>query len=462
MNKLIRTPLLIVGLLVVTPQLSVALATEPDDVIARVGDEIITFHDLDVTINSSALVGIPIPSPGTPQRTEMRLTLLDKSISADLLYLDALAKGLDKSAVFEDDVQRYSDAILGSMYREEYLIGDLQISDQEIRDYFKKNYAEGTPFTQDVHMAIEAMIRQKHFKEKVATLRERLRQGVDVRVFEDEIAPAGDAERKSTEVVASIDGEPVLWGEVRQALAAPVETADKSRREKLNEFIDAKIMTRKARAAGMEQTPGYQRRLKEFKRSTLVNTNRARLAEKLSPTEEEIRQYFEKNKAKITIPELRKVQMVVVSSREEAVDIKKQLGASELTFFQAAAKYSIEPNAKMNLGEIGWVPKGSGFEELDKVTFALKPDEVGGPVESPAGWHLVKVVDVRKAEYDDIDDRSTWTKARRLLMHERENDYVVELRKNTYPVKVYEDVFSRLTQQEVDAVNAKQANQEAK
>ena len=457
-----RMPLLIVSALIGIFQLVVVLAAEPDDIIARVGDEIVTFHDLNVTINSTAMVGIPIPSPGTPQRTEMRLTLLDKTISADLLYLDALARGLDKSPVFEDDVQRFSDTILASMYREKYLIGDLPVSDEDVRSYFKQNYAEGAPFGQDEHLQIEAILRQRLFKEKVATLRERLRKGVEVKVLEDSIDPAGDAGRKSSAVVASIDSAPVAWGDVRQLLAAPVESAaDKSRREKLDEFIDARIMSSKARAAGMENDPGYQRRLKEFRRSMLVNTNRARLAETLAPKDEEIRQYFKENRAKIALPELRKVQMVVVKSKEEAAQIKQRLEAGELTLFQAATDYSIDPNAKMNLGEIGWVPKGSGFEELDKVTFDLQPDRIGGPVESPAGWHLVRVLDVQKGQYEDIDDRATWVKTRRLMMHDRENEYVTGLRKEKYPVTVYDDVFSRLTQQEVDAVKAKQEKQQS-
>jgi peptidyl-prolyl cis-trans isomerase C len=432
---------------------TVAPAAVPEDVIARVGDEVITFHDLDVTINSTAMVGMPIPGPGTPERTEMRLTLLDKAISADLLYLDALHQGLDRSPVITDQVESYSDVILGSMYRDKYLVGDLVISDQAIRDYFDKAYEKGTPFTQDVHMAIEAVLRQAQFRQKIASLRERLRKGVTVKVFDDRIDPAGDAQRKTTEVVATIDDQPVEWGDVRQLLAAPVEkAADTSRRVRLDDYIDEKIMTRKARESGIEQEASYQRRLGEFRKTLLVNSNRAQLEAKNSPSDEDIRQYYANNRAKIALPELRKVQMLVVKSRDEADRIRQEITSGKLTLFQAAAKYSLDPNAKMNLGELGWVAQGTGFPELDKATFALKLNTLSEPVQSPAGWHLVQVQDMRTAQFQDIDDRNTWTRTRRMLIHEREDDYVVGLRKNNYPVKVYDDVFSRLTQQEVDAV----------
>jgi parvulin-like peptidyl-prolyl isomerase len=110
----------------------------------------------------------------------------------------------------------------------------------------------------------------------------------------------------------------------------------------------------------------------------------------------------------------------------------------------------------MNLGELGWVPQGTGFAELDKVTFALNPNEIGGPVESPAGWHLVTVLDVRDGQFQDIEDRETWKKTRGLLLREKENRYIADLRKTTFPVKVYDDVFSRLTQEEMDKLKASQ------
>ena len=151
MTNIFRTPWLIIGILLFGLPLAAAFGAEADDIIARVGDEVITFRSLDVTINSSAVVGIPIPPPGTPERTNMRLTLLDRRISSNLLYLDALAAKVDEDPVFQDNVDQYSDTILGMMYKQKYLIGEIPISDEEIREYFEQNIAEGTPFTQDLH-----------------------------------------------------------------------------------------------------------------------------------------------------------------------------------------------------------------------------------------------------------------------------------------------------------------------
>ena len=67
-----------------------------DDVIARVGDQTITFGEINTALNSAAVVGVSIPTFGTPERDIVRMTLLDKLISANLIYLDALDLGVDK------------------------------------------------------------------------------------------------------------------------------------------------------------------------------------------------------------------------------------------------------------------------------------------------------------------------------------------------------------------------------
>jgi len=451
-----RTPWLI-GLLLIALPLASAFGTEPDDVIARVGDEVITFRSLDVTINSSAVVGIPIPPPGTPERTNMRLTLLDRRISSDLLYLDALARGLDENPAFRSDVEQYSDTILAMMYKQRYLIGEIPISDEEIRDYYGKNIEEGTPFTQDLHMAIEAILRKQQYQQRLATLRERLRKGVEVQVLDDRLDAGGDAARSSSEVVARVAGEPVTWGQVRRRLTGPgQDSSPAARRERLEDHIDSRIMVLKARAEGLERDADYQRRLNEFRKSSLVNIRRAKLAEEVSPTDDEIRAYYRENRNRIAVREMRNIQMIVVDTEEEAAQVKEKIASGQMTFFEAAGEFSIDPNAKMNLGQLGWVPQGSGFADLDRVTFALNADEIGGPVKSPAGWHLVKVLEVRDGRYGDIDDPETWKQTRRLLLHEREDRYAADLRKTTFPVTVYDDVFNRLTQEEVDALETTQ------
>jgi peptidyl-prolyl cis-trans isomerase D len=120
--------------------------------------------------------------------------------------------------------------------------------------------------------------------------------------------------------------------------------------------------------------------------------------------------------------------------------------------FKAAAEYSIAPGAKQQLGEVGWVAKGRAQPALDEVIFSLGPGELGGPVESTEGWHLLKVLDISEAKFDDFTDEETRKLARRRYIHDQLDAYVQDLRKNDFTVEVYEDNLVRLAQQEADMV----------
>jgi peptidyl-prolyl cis-trans isomerase C len=438
-----------------------ALAADdmPADTIATVGDEIITMGQIDTMLNSSSMVGMTIPAPGTPERNQARLTILDKVISANLIYLDALRAGMRDNPVFRHDTERFADSVLADLYREKYLIGDIPITDQEIQEYRDRYVAKDAEFTDDVRAAVEARIRKDKFQKRVAGLRERLREGVKVAVMKDALAPEGEKDRKDDTVVAKIDGQPMTWGEARDAVMI-ADSTDK-RVQLLDDLIDSRIEAMKARKAGLEKDPAYQRRLGEFEKVRLINLQRAALTDKINPTPEELRAFYDENRSKIVVPASRKVQMVVLPTKEQAEEVKEKIDSGKITIFEAARDFSIDPNAKRTLGEIGWVSEGTGFPELDKFTFSLEPGKLGGPVQSPAGWHLVKVLDTRDARYTDPDAADTRRLVRRMYVHHALDEYTTKLRKESFPVKVYQDTLQKIMQAEVGEVEAQRKQQAA-
>ncbi len=439
-------------------------AGQPDDVVADVGGEIITFSQLNTMLNSSAIVGLSVPAVGTTERNTVRIALLDKMISANLVYLDAIKQGADRDPVYLADIGRFADALLAALYRGKYLIGDIEVSDAEVQDFYKERINEGTELTDDVKLAIEASIRKEKLKGLMASLRGRLREQVDLQISDGIMDAELDAQRQNSDVMAMIDGEELTWGQVRPALLAVEEKGalmddglgidtTKDRFEAFNRIVDNQIMAAKARKAGLEKDQVYVGRMGEFRKTRLINLHRASIIAGLEPTDEELQAYYAANRDAIRVPESRKLQMVVLKTREEAEQLKQRIEAGEMTLFEAARDFSIDPNAKTTLGDMGWVKKGTGFPDLDAATFALLPDELGGPVESPAGWHLLKVVDLRDSQYDNIEDENTRNVTRRRLLHQRLADYVVDLRKHQTRVTVYADQLDRLFKAEADWVN---------
>jgi len=453
---------------------AVAVAEEPDtavtktpkaevvnDVIARVGDQAISFNQINTMLNSSAVVGVSVPALGTPERDTARIVVLDKVISANLLYLDAKRLGLDKDPVYVRALQDFSNGMLANLYQQRYMAGDIPVSEAEVQAFYEETMVAGTEMTEDLHTQIEATLRKRKLHERMAAQRETLREGLEINLYSGNMSPAGDAERADDAPVAEIGDDVITWGEVKTTLIAAGKGAtaldalameDDARLAALQNEIDQRIMARKARAAGLDKDPLYQTRLNEFQKTRLVNLHRARLAKEQEPSDEQLKAYYEANRNRIMQVEMRKIQEVVVKTREEAEALKARIESGELTLFQAAAEYSIAPGAKQQLGEVGWVAAGRAQPALDELIFELGPGELGGPVESSAGWHLIRVLDVSEAKFDNFEDKGTQKLARRRYIHDQLDTYVQDLRKNDFTVEVYEDNLVRLAQQEADMV----------
>ena len=433
------------------------------DVVARVGGQEITFGEINTALNSSAIVGVSVPALGTPERDMVRITLLDRLVSANLLYLDARKQGLDQDPAYRRQVERFDDSILAGLYWQRVLFGEVPVNDEEIRAYHENSFILGRELTPGLRAAIASKLRREKVREQMPEARTQVREGVNVVVHEENLSTAGDADRADDVSLAEIDGEPLAWGAVKdQVIAAgkgavmvdPLAMEDEARRRALETEIDLRIMADKARASGLDQDPVYRARTAEFHKNRLINLHRERLVKQMEPTKEELKAYYEANRATIMQPEARKIQMVVLETREEAEQIKARLDAGEITMFQAARDHSTAAKAKEDLGEVGWVNQGELVPELDEVVFSLGPGAIGGPVETPAGWHLVTVQDLADAKHTDPDEEATRKLVRRRYLDERLAAYTVELRKNDFPVEVYEDQLVQLAQREADMVKS--------
>ena len=434
---------------------------QPADVVARVGDQVITFSLLNTMLNSSAMVGLSIPALGTPERNQTIITLLDKAISANLLYLDALKKGTDRQPPYTTDMAKFEDTVLATMYKSDIMIGDLSVSDDDVQAFYATSISPETELTEDVKLAIEAKLRKQQLEERKATLRERLREGVEITIDAEVMDPDQDSERSETDIIATIGDRQITWGEIESLMRGADYRAelspfyidnDEERMIQLQQYIDNVLMVSKARAASMQETPEFADRIAEYRKTHLINVHRNGLVQGWMPSDDKLQDYYLEHMDSIVTPESRKVQMVVLSSKEEAEDIKSKIDNGEITIFQAAQQFSLDPTAKTTLGDMGWVSQGTGFKVLDDFTFSLEPDVVGGPVESPAGWHLVKVTDVLDARYQNIEDANTRKRTLRMYLKEKVSEYVVDLRKNRFEVVVYDDELTRRFQAEADMI----------
>lgn len=74
--------------------------------------------------------------------------------------------------------------------------------------------------------------------------------------------------------------------------------------------------------------------------------------------------------------------------------LKKIRGGAD---FAAVAKETSNDSSAQNGGDLGFVPRGQTVPAFEEAAFALKPGTVSGIVETPFGYHIIKVHEKRPA-----------------------------------------------------------------
>ena len=127
---------------------------------------------------------------------------------------------------------------------------------------------------------------------------------------------------------------------------------------------------------------------------------------KVSLSDKELRDYFDKNHNKFHKKQQVKALHIMVESEEEIRDIQKELRSKEKTFPALAMEYSLGPEGEQG-GDLGYFEAGQMPEEFDDV-FKLKINKVSDIIKTPYGFHLLKVVDKieeRKMDFEESKSR---------------------------------------------------------
>ena len=85
---------------------------------------------------------------------------------------------------------------------------------------------------------------------------------------------------------------------------------------------------------------------------------------------------------------------ILVKTRPEAVKFRKEIVNGDISFEDAAEKYSLCPSSA-NGGDLGYFKRGQMVQPFSDVAFDLKVGQISDPVGTKFGWHLIKVVDKR-------------------------------------------------------------------
>ena len=90
-------------------------------------------------------------------------------------------------------------------------------------------------------------------------------------------------------------------------------------------------------------------------------------------------------------------------ARAKATDVLKQVKGGK-DFGELAKNYSQDPGSAVNGGDLGYFMQGQMVGPFEQAAFALKPGEISEVVETPFGYHIIKVADKQAARTVPLDE----------------------------------------------------------
>lgn len=180
------------------------------------------------------------------------------------------------------------------------------------------------------------------------------------------------------------------------------ETAE-GKKEMLETMIIRELIMQEAGKEGIESTPAVKEKLEELKKRLVVEAYlKKKVEEQAKVTDEEMKKFYDQNKAKFKTGDQVKASHIIVKSEKEAKDLLAQIKAGGN--FEELAKKNSTDGAASKGGDLGWFSKGSMIPEFEKVAFAMKENQISDVVKTKFGFHIIKLTGKRAAGERSLED----------------------------------------------------------
>jgi peptidyl-prolyl cis-trans isomerase C len=242
--------------------------------------------------------------------------------------------------------------------------------------------------------------------------------------------------------IARVAGRPITDRELQLSLGGFNEKQREnylkdpnSRNQALSNLIDRELLVIQAERSKVDQTAEFREAAAQFRKQYLANVV---LEKAIAPkmTEASAKAYYKTFLSRYTTDRVR-AQHVLVPTEAEARNVLQLAKKPDADFQALAEKYSIDPSAKNNRGELAFFQRDSMAPEFTDPVFAAKVGDIIGPIKTLYGYHVVKVIERKpgtQLTYDEVELRVKGEMRKDVV-----NAYLAELRKgvkiNVTPVR---------------------------
>ncbi|MBO1540249.1 peptidylprolyl isomerase [Pseudomonas sp. OA65] len=209
------------------------------------------------------------------------------------------------------------------------------------------------------------------------------------------------------------------------ALAPEVRQQMRGNRAALEGWIRARLAEKavleQADAQGWRQRPEVERQTRAAAEQIVFRDYLQSVSQVPAgyPTEDELKQAYDVGKANWTAPALYRVSQIFLATtepqtveavRRQALEVSKKAQASPAEFAALASRYSQDRSSAERGGDNGFQPLQQLVLPVREAVARLKVGAVSDPVQSPAGFHVIKLTEqqpAREATLDEVRERLT-------------------------------------------------------
>jgi peptidyl-prolyl cis-trans isomerase D len=157
----------------------------------------------------------------------------------------------------------------------------------------------------------------------------------------------------------------------------------------------------------------YNNSIPEKRQIRYVVIDNAKVGAATTVSDQDLQSYYDQHRDEFRVPEQVKVSHILIKTplpapgqkedekgiaeaRAKAEDVLKQVKAGG-DFAKLAEKYSDDPGSAKSGGELGWIGRGRTVPEFEKTAFSLGKGQTSDLVKSSYGFHIIRVEDKQEA-----------------------------------------------------------------
>jgi len=198
----------------------------------------------------------------------------------------------------------------------------------------------------------------------------------------------------------AVQSSAILPKAVRDRVITLQEEAREFREQRFaaSEFA-GQVTPTDAQIAAYYEANGPQFETPESAKIEYVALTRDALASRIVLGEDDLKSYYEQNKASFGVAEERRASHILVKTapdaRQKAEALFAKVQADPSQFAALAKASSDDPGSAGQGGDLGFFAQGMMVKPFADAAFAMKEGEVRGPIETEFGQHIIQLTEIR-------------------------------------------------------------------